>query len=70
MTPDEFHYHEALDRLLTIQTMLNELLMDHPAILAHESLVSKVACADMLLADAYQECGQLRVELFKEGDGL
>lgn len=70
MKLDEFHYHEALDRLLTIQTMINELLMDHPAILAHERLQAKVLCADALLADAYQECGQLRVELFKEGDGL
>lgn len=70
MKLDEFHYHEALDRLSTIQTMIDQLLVDHPAITGHERLLAKVLTADGLLADAYQECGQLRHDLFPEGDGL
>lgn len=67
MKPDEFHYHEAMDRLFTIQTMINEMLVDHPAIAAHGALQAKILCADEFLADAYQACGQLRHELFPEG---
>lgn len=67
MKPDELHYHEALDRLLTVQTMINELLIEHPAIAAHGSLQSKVLSADAFLGDAYQECGRLQYELFPEG---
>ena len=70
MKPDEFHYHEAMDRSLTIQTMIDMLLIEHPAIEAHKSLTEKVLDANALLADIYQECGRLRSELFPEGDGL
>lgn len=66
MTLDEFHYHEARDRLLTVQIMINELLLDHPAVIAHDRLQHKILCADALLADAYQECGRIQQE--REGE--
>lgn len=70
MKLDEFHYHEALDRLHTMQVIINEILVDHPAIVAHEELQAAVLNADAFLSDAYQACGRIREELFKEGDGL
>lgn len=66
MTLDEFHYHEALDRLLTVQIMINELLLDHPAVIAHDRLQAKVLSADAMLADAYQECGRIQQEREEE----
>lgn len=70
MKLDEYHYHEAIDRLGIIQTMIADFLIDHPAIAAHAVLQAKVLGADEFLEVANQECGRLRHELFQEGDGL
>jgi hypothetical protein len=70
MKLDEFHYHEVLDRLTVIQTMISELLLDHPVMAEYGDLEDKVLSADAFLADAHQKCAQLRAEAFPEGDGL
>jgi len=47
--------HEALDRTLTIQTMIIELLEDHPFIT--EDLKSKLTKIQGRLCDFYQAVG-------------
>ena len=56
---DKFHYHEALDRAYIVNDIVNEHLLDHPVISTHKPLKKKVKKAVRLLAEVYQEIGNL-----------
>ncbi len=60
----ELSYHEALDRLHLILCNIDDFLLDHPAIQKHKTVLAKVETASALLADSYQEIGQIEFEKF------
>ena len=63
---DEFHYHEALDRTYIVCNLMEDLLIEHPAIIQNDSLATKVKLAQDLLLEVYQEIGSLQITLFGE----
>ncbi|MCK9549166.1 hypothetical protein [Aquamicrobium sp.] len=56
-TPNIGHYHEALDRAHTINVMIEELLVDHPAIAAHKDLLEALDELQENGANLYQAIG-------------
>lgn len=54
---DEFHYHEVLDRAHVIATMVDELLIDHPAVVAHDELRASVTKLSEAAMHVYQQAG-------------
>lgn len=61
---DEFHYHEALDRTYLIGSMVNDTLTTHPVYKKHKKLKKKINKVEDLLAELYQEMGDLEHTLF------
>lgn len=57
---DSFHYHEALDRLWVVNTMIDELINSHPVIWQDEEVANMIAIAQTSLADAYQKIGSTK----------
>ena len=55
------HIHEALDRSAAVETMLHELLSEHPA-LACGDLRERFEVAARAVADLYQEAGRVSLE--------
>lgn len=53
------YYHEALDRTHVIIQMIQEHLIEHKATQKHKTIKTKVEQAGQLLADVYQDFGQL-----------
>lgn len=51
------HWHEAADRAHCIIAMMEELLIEHPAINQTPDLKIKVEKAQALLGDVYQKAG-------------
>ena len=60
--PDQYHNHEAVDRLQICSALVAELLIDHPAIAAHPEIQARVLQADGLLMDAYQMMALLHMQ--------
>ena len=56
--PDAGHYLEACDRAMTIQIMIDQLLRDAPAILAHEDTRSAYERLEVAANDMYQTAGR------------
>lgn len=52
----EGHDIEFLDRIFTVQLMLNELLIDHKAAVRY-TVNDQLKLADEILADIYQDLG-------------
>jgi len=61
---DQFHYHEALDRLHVVMSMCDEHLMQHPVIKIESSVKQNVNEAIKLLWHAYQEVGHMSDKKF------
>jgi hypothetical protein len=61
---DQFHYHEALDRLHVVMSMCDEHLMQHPVIKIESSVKQNVNEAIKLLWQAYQEVGHMSDKKF------
>ena len=62
---DKFGYHEVLDRLSIILNNLDDYVLKHKAVKKHKKLKKKIQKAEEILADCYQEVGQLSFEKFK-----
>lgn len=56
--PNLGHYHEALDRAHTINVMIDALLNEHPAIIAHEDLLNALDKLQAAGGDLYKAIGQ------------
>jgi hypothetical protein len=52
------HYHEALDRTYCVQGIIEQMLLNHPAINQAPELLKKVQKAQDLLADVYITIGK------------
>lgn len=63
---DKFHYHEALDRSHVIVDMMNDYLLEHPAVSQNKKIKKKVEKAIENLADAYQLIGQKSDDRFEK----
>jgi hypothetical protein len=63
---DEFHYHEALDRIHVIMCTIDEHLIQHPVCKLEKKVASKVDKALTLLFEAYQEVGEISHNRFKD----
>jgi len=54
---DEFHYHEALDRIYIINEMIENVLLSHPVFDVHKDLQTKISDAQTILYDVYKTLG-------------
>ena len=57
---DQFHYHEALDRIFLVGQILSDFVVDHPAVKQNPEVKALVESAAQGLADAYQKIGALK----------
>lgn len=55
--PDDYSFHEALDRTHVVLCMIDDHLLDHPVIADNERLRRKAEKASKNLADLYQLIG-------------
>lgn len=55
---DEFHYHEAMDRLFLICDNAEVFLVDHPAVIAEPEVMKTVRAAISNLHIAYQKLAE------------
>lgn len=67
---DDFHYHEALDRLTIIGEMIERLLIDHPVLEEHRDLRDTVEKAEDLIGDAYLSIGDIIYKRQDNGEGI
>lgn len=65
MHKDEFSYHEAVERLLVVQEIV-QVVLTHPTISAEPIVREMVVDAVGLLANAYQIMAQIRMAEFPE----
>ena len=56
--PDAGHYHEACDRAMTVQIMIDELLREAPAVCAHEDMWAAFERLEAAASDMYQTAGR------------
>ena len=56
---DSFHYHEALDRLWVVNTMIDEVINSHPVIWQNEEMARLIAMAQSCIGDVYQMVGSI-----------
>lgn len=63
---DQFHYHEAVDRIHVIMMMCDSHLMQHPAIKIESVVKQNVDKAIQHLWEAYQLIGQISDKRFKD----
>ena len=59
---DEFHYHEALDRLSVIMDNINNNLLQHPVCKIETEAKEKVNKGLETLWEAYQLIGKIRFD--------
>lgn len=59
MKLDKFHYHEAMDRAHVIQTMIDQLLLEHPVALRHSTFASLVQDLDDAAYKVYHAAAML-----------
>lgn len=57
---DDFYYHEVLDRLMIINDMMENYLMDHPVCQKHKDLKDLIESAQDILGEAYLMMGDIR----------
>jgi hypothetical protein len=56
---DQFHYHEALDRLSMMNNIIDDNITQHPVIKSFGALKAEVDLATMSLFTAYQMVGHI-----------
>ena len=65
---DQFHYHEAMDRAYVMNSMINDHLLEHPAVKQNKEISEKIGKAVDLLAEAYQMLGSLEMNMSENED--
>jgi hypothetical protein len=63
---DEFHYHEMLDRLSLVSSIIDTHLLQHPVCKLEKEVSEKVDEALTLLMLAYQTTGNISLKFDKE----
>jgi len=63
---DQFHYHEALDRLHVIACNCEDHLMQHPAIKLEPEVKQNIDKAIQHLWEPYQQIGKISDKRFKD----
>lgn len=66
MEIDEFHYHEMIDRLYMINSMIENFLLVHPVADEEAEVKGLIEDAQSLLSNAYQTCGRIEHEKFSD----
>lgn len=61
---DQFHYHEAVDRIYLFRAMLEDYVMTHPAILAEPFILDLLEKSSNMLGDAYQAASNASFDKF------
>ena len=59
-------FHEALDRTWTVTSMVNQLLLDHPAIVIDSGLYTRVWMIHEELSNLYEALSERNSVLFGE----
>ena len=59
---DEFHYHEATDRLHIVMSTIDDHLIQHPVCKLYKEISNRIEQAQSLLFEAYQMVGQKNIE--------
>ena len=54
---DSYHYHEAMDRIHVIQSMIDDHLIQHPVFKLENKQRKLIEDAQLLIAEAYQQIG-------------
>jgi len=63
---DQFHYHEALDRIYVISQNCDEHLLQHPAIKLESEVKENIEKAILYLCEAYQQIGNIIDDRFED----
>lgn len=63
---DKFHYHEVMDRLHLINSMIDEFLLEHPAVIENKKIMKKITKASDKLSEAYQSIGVIAMDKLSE----
>lgn len=59
MKLDTGHYHEVMDRAATIETLIDAILAEHPAVKGEPELTAGLAKLQEAAADFYQLAGRI-----------
>ncbi|NJB67124.1 hypothetical protein GGQ74_000764 [Desulfobaculum xiamenense] len=62
------HMHEALDRAYVINTMYDQILMQHPAVMGTPKLKEKAEAIAEALASFYQLCGKVSFDFHEAAE--
>lgn len=65
---DKYGYHEVIDRLHLILSLVDEFLREHEAVKENPELLSLIGQAEDSLSDAYQLAGKISFEKFPEAE--
>jgi len=57
--PDNYHYHESIDRIYIIGKMLEDFVLEHPVCMRHKKVRKKIERALQELAESYQMVGSI-----------
>lgn len=68
--PDPFYYHEVLDRLMIINDMMENYLIDHPVCQKHQDLRDLIESAQDILGEAYLKMGDITHKNEEDGEGI
>lgn len=60
---DEFHYHEMLDRLSVVISIVDSVLVQHPVAKLDKNIQQLIDEANEKLSEAYQLAGGIRANV-------
>ena len=63
---DEFHFHEAMDRLYVVGSIIDDALLNHPVCANYSEVEKRVKMAQELLVEAYQYVGNVEHDALHE----
>lgn len=66
---DEFHYHEAMDRIEMLANIVEDTIANHPVMNEESQVKALIDRACDALYDAYQAAASVRFEKFKKTVG-
>ena len=67
---DDFYYHEVLDRLMILNDMMENYLIDHPVCQKHRDLRDIIESAQDILGEAYLKMGDIQQNKEDNGEGI
>lgn len=67
---DSYYYHEVLDRLMILNDMMENYLIDHPVCQKHQDLRDLIESAQDILGEAYLKMGDIQQNKEDHGEGI